>query len=441
MTGVPVGLLLTVAVAGILLAGLLSAGEAAVVRVTRTAVAEAVEEGGPAAARLVRLTADRARTAGALAFGRITAEMTATACVTLCLGAVLGVWWHVLLLAIVVSTLVALVLVRLSPRSLGRRHPLAVLSRLGGLLVATLVVVGWAARLSSATPRAEDDSDDELRDMVERVSESEVIEEDERELIRSVFGLGDTMTREVMVPRTDMVTIPDEATLGEALSVFLRSGFSRVPVVGESVDDLRGVAYFKDVVARLDASGGTAAERSAHIDGVMRPALLVPESKPVDDLMRELQAASSHMALVVDEYGGIAGLVTMEDAIEEIVGEVTDEHDSETAGATDLGDGRFRVPARMSLDDLGELLDLEIDDDEVDTAGGLLAKALGQVPLAGAEADIDGAHLQADGFEGRRKRLATLVVRRTQPHHPDTSQELVALDGPQRGRSDRGSAR
>jgi CBS domain containing-hemolysin-like protein len=211
-----------------------------------------------------------------------------------------------------------------------------------------------------------------------------------------------------MVPRTEMITADATTPLRKALSLMLRSGYSRVPVVGASVDDLRGVLYLKDLVRRLQDSPESADDPVAHL---ARPAVFVPESKPVDQLLREMQATSSHIALVVDEYGGIAGLVTMEDALEEIVGELTDEHDHSGPEVEDLGDGTFRVPARMPVDEVGELFDLDLDDDEVDTAGGLLAKALGKVPLPGSAGEIHGLRLTAERVEGRRKQLATLLVR------------------------------
>lgn len=409
---VPVGALVAIAVVGIIVAGLLSACEAAVMRVSRAAVAEETEQNPRRARYLASFTADPQSTAASAAFGRILAEMTATACITLSLEALLDVWWQVLGLAILASTLVALLLVRLSPRTIGRNHPIGVLVVLSGLLSATRLAVGWAERLTGRKAMSDEDGEHELREMVERVSESEVIEDEDRELFRSVFELGDTLTREVMVPRTDMVTISHTKNLEQALDLFLRSGFSRIPVIGESEDDLRGIIYLKDTIAFLHTdSQHERASRAVH--QFMRPAHFVPESKPVDDLLRELQLASSHMAIAVDEYGGIAGLVTMEDTLEEIIGEVTDEHDRVVVETTDLGGGVFRVPARFGLDELGELLGIEVEDDEVDTAAGLLAKAMGKVPLLGAEADIYGVHLSAERIEGRRKRLATLLVRRS----------------------------
>ncbi|NKX93071.1 HlyC/CorC family transporter [Sanguibacter hominis ATCC BAA-789] len=423
MSEVPVPALLVGATLGIVLAALLSSGEVAVQRVTRSSMAEVAENGTKAGRRAAALVVDPRRTASAAAFWRIVAEMTATACITLSLEHALDVWWHVLGLAVVISSLVALVLVRLSPRSFGRRHPASVLVALGPLLLAALRLAGWTAGTSISS--SEDVGEHELQEMVDRVNESEVIEEEERELIRSVFGLGSTLTREVMVPRTDMVTTPTTTLLPSVLRLFQRSGFSRVPVVGDSEDDVRGVVYFKDVVDRLhgDPVSGVVdpAEATTTVEDVMRPAHFVPESKPVDDLLRDLQESRSHMALVVDEYGGTAGLVTMEDAIEEIVGEVTDEHDPDAAEIVETGPGEYRVPARTNLWELGELLGLELEDDDVDTVAGLLAKALGRVPLLGSHAEVSGVHLVAERVEGRRKRVSTILAHRVAPPENDHS--------------------
>ncbi|GAA2729631.1 hemolysin family protein [Cellulomonas aerilata] len=424
MNEIPVGLLVTVAAFGFGLAALLSAGEAAVVQATRAAVSELVTHGHPHAARVRRLTEEPLHTAASLAFVRLIAEMGATACLTLSFTDGDLPWWLVLLLSVLVSCVVALVLVRISPRTLGRRHPVRVLTLLSGLL--TLVSRLPIGRLAPEVRRTGEVDEDELRDMVDRVSESEGLQDEEREMFRSVFELGDTLTREVMVPRTEMITADSTTPLRKAMSLMLRSGYSRVPVVGTSVDDLRGVLYLKDVIRRLQDVPESAGDP---VTNLTRPAVFVPESKPVDDLLREMQAASSHIALVVDEYGGIAGLVTIEDALEEIVGELTDEHDRSGPEVEDLGDGTFRVPARLPVDEVGELFDLDLDDDEVDTAGGLLAKALGKVPLPGSAGEIHGLHLTAERVEGRRKQLATLLVRLavSEDEHED---ETIAENAP-----------
>jgi CBS domain containing-hemolysin-like protein len=219
----------------------------------------------------------------------------------------------------------------------------------------------------------------------------------------------------VMVPRTDMVFIERGKTLSQALALALRSGFSRIPVVGENEDDVVGIAYLKDIVRRVhEATAGGDAEQEK-VGSLMRPATYVPESKPIDELMREMQARQIHLAIVIDEYGGTAGLVTIEDVLEEIVGEIADEYDQEAPRVEWLDDGSARVTARLSVDELGELFDIELEVDDVDTVGGLLAHALGRVPIAGSRATVDGLSLTAESTAGRRNRISTVVVHRVLP--------------------------
>ncbi|MFC7405972.1 hemolysin family protein [Georgenia alba] len=412
---IPEWWLLALTLGGLVLGAVLSSGEAALQRVTRAAVAEM--EPGRRTDRVEQLLERRDDAAGGAAFVRVLAEMTAAVCLTLAVADLLERWWQVLAVSVATTALLLAVVVGVSPRRLGQRNPTAVLAAVAPMLTA----LGSAARgvgtlVRALSPRptqteveAREEREEDLRDMVDRVSESEEIEEEERELLQSVFRLGQTLTREVMVPRTDMVTVDADETLRRALSLFTRSGYSRVPVVGESTDDLRGVLYLKDVIARVHRGRDP---ESATVSDLMREPSFVPETKPVDELMREMQAGSVHIAMVVDEYGGIAGLVTIEDLLEELVGEMVDEHDVGEPEVEDLGDGTYRVPARLPVDELGELFGLEVGDDDVDSAGGLLAKALGKVPLAGAQVDVLGLHLVAERVEGRRRRVSTLVVSR-----------------------------
>ncbi len=205
-------------------------------------------------------------------------------------------------------------------------------------------------------------------------------------MIHSVFELGDTLVREVMVPRTDIVFVERTKTLRQAMSLALRSGFSRIPVVGENEDDVVGIAYLKDVVRRSQEH--REGESVETVDSVMRPATYVPDSKPIDELLREMQARQIHVAIVIDEYGGTAYSVTIEDILEEIVGEITDEYDRETPPVTWLPDGAARVTARLPVEDLAELFDVELDGEDVETVGGLLAHALGRVPIEGSTAEV-----------------------------------------------------
>ncbi|GAB3998900.1 hypothetical protein GCM10029992_26140 [Glycomyces albus] len=215
----------------------------------------------------------------------------------------------------------------------------------------------------------------EIQELVDAAEASGTVDHEERDMIESVFALGETVAREVMVPRTAMMWVSADVSAAEAKEVALRSGFSRIPVVGDDLDDVRGVAYLKDL-ARLNGVDPVVAE-------VMRSVSFVPDSKPVDDLLREMQTARIHIAMVVDEYGGTAGLITIEDILEEIVGEITDEYDNELPPVAWLDDRTARVTARLGIDDLAELFEVELPEVDVDTVAGLLAHELGKVPSPG----------------------------------------------------------
>lgn len=396
MTTVPVGPVVIAVVAAALLALTAAAGAGALRRLRRSGLAPSVTP--------PRMASDPGA-AGVAHLVRSVGEAVVAVGLTIALAGAWRSWWQVALVALVAVGLL-LAGTRILAPSIGWAHPVGALVLATPAIAAARAVLTPAQGLLRALRASEGD---ELRDVAEQVGSTEPIEDDEREMVRSVLELGDTITRAVMVPRTEMITLTTGTGLRKALSLFLRSGYSRVPVVGESVDDLIGVLYLKDVVRRLHTVEGSDSDA---IDDLVREPVFVPESKPVDDLLRELQRGSSHLAVVVDEFGGIAGLVTVEDAVEEIVGEVVDEHDRSAPEVEALGDGSFRIPARLPLDELGELFDIDIEDDDVDTAGGLLAKALGKVPLAGSSAEVAGLVLQADRVEGRRKQVATLLVSR-----------------------------
>lgn len=421
--GAPVSFLALLALLALVFAAVLSAGEEAANRITRAAAHEAATEARKGAAVAVRVAEDPVGPARAAAFFRVVAEMTAAVCLTLVLADALMAWWQILIASVLASALIMMILVGASPRSLGRRDPTGVLARVGPLLLAldslSRPIVRLGDALSSKAGRTTLEeraaAAENLRDMVDRVSESEQIDDDEREMLHSVFELGETMVREVMVPRTDMVTIASGLPLAKAMNLFVRSGFSRVPVVGDSVDDLRGMLYLKDVLRHTTNRPEATADP---VDRVMREAVFVPETKPVDDLLEEMRAAVVHIAVVFDEYGGIAGLVTIEDIVEELVGELVDEHDRyaaelpEVTGSAETG---FDVAARMPLDELGDLFGLDVTDDEVDTVGGLLAKALGKVPILGSHASIHGLRMEAIDASGRRRQIRTVRVLREEP--------------------------
>jgi CBS domain containing-hemolysin-like protein len=240
------------------------------------------------------------------------------------------------------------------------------------------------------------------------VPKTEELEEFEQELHESVEEFGETMAREIMVPRIDMATVTSDLKLTAAISAFLDGGYSRLPITNKSVDDILGILYLKDVV-RLIHENPARAEKLAAKD-VARTAIFVPDSIAVDDLLRQLKLAATHIAIVVDEYGGVAGLATLEDVIEELVGEISDEYDRDLPDLSDLGDGSWRVNARFSLIDLGETFGLELEDEDVDSVGGIVAKELGRLPKRGDSVEFAGLRFTAERIEGRRKRLVTVIV-------------------------------
>ncbi|OMG22643.1 hemolysin family protein [Actinomyces naeslundii] len=426
MTGIPTAALIACAVIVLALGALLSAGESALLRFTRAAADDLVEEGRRGAARVRRLAEHRPRVLGALSVARVAVDMLAAVLITLAASGLVRAWWQVLALALLANIILLGVVVGFSPRTYGRRNPAGTLLALGGLLTWVDVLGAPQRRLLSRTRRTEATPTDaetreavneDLREMIDEIGETDTIEDEDREMMRSVVELGQTLVREVMVPRTDMVTIDAHKPASAAMRLFIRSGYSRVPVIGEDADDVRGILYLKDVLRRLAAHPE---HEELAVAGFVREAEYVPEMKPADDLLREMQTGRFHMALAVDEYGGTAGLVTMEDLLEEVVGELTDEHDPELPEVVEVAPGTYRVPARLALDELGELFDLEIDDDDVDTAGGLLTKAIGRVPLPGAAGDTQGVHLQAEEAAGRRRQVSTILASRTPAPEEDT---------------------
>jgi CBS domain containing-hemolysin-like protein len=240
------------------------------------------------------------------------------------------------------------------------------------------------------------------------LSKSDEPEQFEQELHDSVEDFSETIVREVMVPRVDMATIQAETDLDAAMTLFLQHGHSRLPVIGKNIDDVVGVLYLKDI-ARLKHENPVKAA-SASVASLARKAVFIPESKPVDLLLREMQSSSTHMAIIVDEYGGVAGLATLEDIIEEIVGEISDEYDRDVPDFEEIDTNQYRVNAAFSLIELGEHFDIELEDEDVDSLGGLLAKTLGRLPKKGDQVTVSGLTLTADRIEGRRKRLITVLV-------------------------------
>jgi CBS domain containing-hemolysin-like protein len=434
--GLPDVQLIIYAVVLVFLAGLASMTDAALATVSTARAQEMAREGKRGADSLAAVAGDVVRHLNLLLLLRLLCELTATTLVGLVAVDSWGVGWQAALVTAGAMTLVSFVVVGVAPRTIGRQHAYAIgrataplvrgLGRVLNPLASLLILIGNAVTPGKGFPEGPFGSQVELRELVDLAEQRGVVEHGERDMIHSVFALGDTIAREVMVPRTEMVWIEAPKTLQQALFLFLRSGFSRIPVIGESVDDVLGVLYLKDVIRRTQ-SGDPAATAEAVAD-VMRTATFVPESKPVDDLLSEMQAARTHLVIVVDEYGGTAGLVTIEDILEEIVGEITDEYDVERPPVDHLEDGSVRVTARLPIEDLGELFGVELPEDEVETVGGLLAQTLGRVPIPGASVDIGGLHLIAEGTTGRRNRIDSVLVRRVEPAEPTDESDRTPVD-------------
>jgi CBS domain containing-hemolysin-like protein len=405
----------------VVVAGLLSGAEAALASFSRAHAEELSDERRSGSRRLLEVLEDPPPYLNTALFLRTLCEVAAVVVATLMITGSYGRNAGAIIAAVAVMVVVSFVVLGVAPRTLGRQHADAVALASSGVLRVLTEVLGPVPKLlillgNVLTPgrgfsEGPFSSEAELREMVDLAEASSLIESGERAMIHSVFELGDTTVREVMVPRTDVVFIERHKTLRQAMSLFLRSGYSRVPVVGEDLDDIVGFAYLKDISRRVfDRADAQTTER---VDSVMRPVLYVPDSKPVDDLLREMQAARRHIAVVVDEYGGTAGLVTIEDVLEEIVGEITDEFDAEEVPVEALPDGSVRVSSRFPVDDLEELTGVELEEDDVedvDSVGGLMAKHLGKVPIPGSVVRVGGLVLEAEGSTGRRKRIGTVVI-------------------------------
>lgn len=420
-------------------AAMLTAVDAAQLSVSRGVLEKALSSRPePVRARVLAHREDAARTLASVSLGRMLAETVMVASVAGVTVAIRDHLGHTGLLlpgiaTVVVAGLLVLIVLAISPRTIGRSRPESVLisnrwlvTLVRGLLwvpAGALTSVGASLAARSGGQEKPEDGAEKARQNVDRALEDEHVRDGERDMIQGVFELRETMVRELMVPRPDMVTLSAESSAETAMRLFVRSGYSRIPVIGDSVDDLRGMLYVKDVMRAIHSPWDASPERPVH--EIMRAARFAPEFVAADEVLAQMQTSHVHITVLVDEYGGVAGIVTIEDILEEIVGEIADEHDRAEPEIQDLGEGRYRVPARAGLSEVGDLFDLELDDDDIDSVGGLLAKATGRVPIPGSQAIALGLELEGERTAGRRKRLSTVLVRRApqdEDHH-DTDQE------------------
>ncbi|MGA4668726.1 hemolysin family protein [Propionibacteriaceae bacterium Y1923] len=419
--------LLGVALACAILAGVFQAADAALQSMSRSRADKLAEDGRRASARVRDIAQDPAPYVNTVMFVRTIFEISTIVLVSLVVFRHIQNFGLQLLIAIGVMVVVSFIMWGVAPRTLGRQRAESIATRTSGLISGLNTVLGPIPQLmillgNALTPgRGFADgpfsSEAELREMVDIAEASDLIEDGERKMIHSVFDLGDTLLREVMVPRTDVVFIAADKTLRQAQSLALRSGFSRIPVVGEAgLDEVLGIIYLKDITRRIYDHPEAAQNES--VDQLVRPVSFSPDSKPVDEVLRDMQRDRNHLVLVVDEFGGTAGLATIEDILEEIVGEIVDEYDAEPTHTEEVDEGTYRISARMSVDDMAELFGLSADDDEVETVGGLMAKLLNVVPIPGTQIIWEGIEITAEKAVGRRHQIDTCLVRRAPEPEP-----------------------
>lgn len=425
--------LLVTAAGLVLAAGLFSAADAALTSFSRARADELASENRPGSQRLLRLLEDPARYLNTALLLRLLCEISAIVIVTREVNDWFdGDWFPSVLVTIGVMLVISFVAIGVAPRTLGRQHnetvalwsaaPLAFVTSVLGPLPRLLILVGNALTPGKGFREGPFNTETELRELVDMAEASALIESDERKMIHSVFELGDTTVREVMVPRNDVVFVERHKNLRQTMSLFLRSGFSRVPVIEDNLDHIVGVVYMKDLVRRDFEAPDV--ELTQRVDEVMRDVYWVPESKPVDDLLREMQARRQHLAIVVDEYGGTAGLITIEDLLEEIVGEITDEYDPDEIETETLDDGSVRVSSRYPIDDLDELFGFDVEEEDVDSVGGLMAKHLGLVPIPGSQVVAHGLRFTAEDTAGRRNKIGTVRITRVEPEPGDSPEPV-----------------
>jgi CBS domain containing-hemolysin-like protein len=408
----------------LLVAGFLAGSESALTSLSRLLIEEIVESKPKYKKRFENFVENPARFLNVILLVRKTCELTATALVATFFVEQNSNKALALFGAISLMVAISYVVVGVGPRTLGKQHAIkwarpaitsaVLLSKLLGPLTTLLIGIGNAITPGKGFKSGPFSTEAEFRDMVDQASESGFVEESEREMIHSVFDLGETLVRELMVPRTEMVWIEADKTVRQGLSLALRSGFTRIPVIADNLDNVVGIAYVKDLAKRVHDNPNS--ELSEKVEEHLRKATFVPESQTADDLLKQMQRDQIHMAIVVDEYGGTAGIITIEDILEEIVGEISDEYDdNETEEIEWLDENKARISARLHVEDFAEQFETKFSEDEVedfDSIGGVIAKHLGRVPIPGSTIIVPGWKLTAERPSGRRHRIATVLAER-----------------------------
>ena len=395
--------------------------ETAFVRMNRIRAMSLEEEGRRGATRLAALLQEPENTLNLVLLFLLIGQLVAGTLVGLLFQGKLG--GYGVLIGTVGEVIVFFVLAEVAPKTFAVQHTEAAALRLSGPLWAITSfpplralsrVLIWVANVilpGKGLKKGPYTTEEDIRTMADVAADEQVIEREERRLIHSIFEFGDTVVREVMVPRPDMVGVETDSTVDSALEKAITAGYSRLPAFGEGPDDILGLVYLKDIIRRTRENGG------AHgtLRELVRPAVFVPEQKKVAELLREMQRDKFHMAIVIDEYGGTAGLVTLEDLLEEIVGEIVDEYDVEAPKVERLPDGGLRVAGGTPIDEVNELLEIELPDTDWDTVGGLMFNLLGHVPVEGEAVDFQGLEFRAERVQGRRILTVRITPKESEP--------------------------
>ncbi len=386
-------------------AGFLAMSETALTRMSRVKALALEDEGKRGAPTLVRLTEHPERWLNPVLLVLLTCQLV-TATLVGFIADRFGPWGVVIALAFEVC--IIFVIAEAAPKTWAIQHaeraallagrPVAALVRFWPLRVLSRGLIGLANVIIPGKGLKEGPfiSEEELLAMADVAEQEEVIEREERALIHSIIEFGDTVVREVLVPRPDMVTVAAGTSVSDVLEIAMAAGYSRIPAYEQNIDDIVGIVYVKDLFRARDGSG----ERP--VRELMRPPHFAPESKRVSELMREMQAEKFHMAIVVDEYGGTSGLATLEDLIEELVGEIVDEFDVEEPNIEPMAGGDVRVNGRMPIDEVNELTHADFPEGDWDTVAGFVYNLLGHVPTEGETVDFNGHRLRAEKVQGRR---------------------------------------
>jgi CBS domain containing-hemolysin-like protein len=415
LTATDIGELIVVALL-VVLAAVLAAAETAISRLSRIRAYRLQEEGHRGAKAVVRIAENPAQYLNSILLLVLLAQLGGTTLATVV--AVRHLENIGELVATGVMTIILFEFAEVTPKTFAVKYPDRVGLILSRPILAITFVVGPVVRalirLANAImpgkglPQGPFVTEFEIKAMAEMASEEEAIEEEEKELIHSIFEFGDTLVREVMVPRPDIVAAPMESSMRDVLDLVLRHGYSRIPVYRGSLDEIEGIVYAKDLLRHLHAG-----KENVPLDKIMRTPFFVPETKKIDELLREMQARRVHIAIVTDEYGSVAGLVTIEDLLEELVGEIADEYDRDEPQIEPVDDRTYRVSGRISIDELDELLEVDLPKDEWDTVAGLMYGLLGSVPTQGETVSYGNLEFVAEQVQGRR--IAKVLIRRKDP--------------------------